>query len=124
MKDDAYWNQQLEDAISQCQHVKESCKGCILIGKRRKPHCITDRRFDTKERCCYTRSHETGCPVSIRIKQLREQTEHDAKIRQEELVNFDRWFSGQHVCGKYAKVADVRQYVHKRIDELREEAPQ
>ena len=81
--DDAFWNTELEHAIERCHSVEQRryrCDTCIPIGKRKKSCRITDGRFDTKESCCYTRSHSTGCPVSVDIALRRKQEVHDAAI--------------------------------------------
>jgi hypothetical protein len=60
---------EVEDAANACN----SCNNCTPIGMRKKPYAITDGRFDTKKLCCETRRRETGCPVAVKIKQIREQ---------------------------------------------------
>jgi hypothetical protein len=37
------------------------------------------------------------------------------------LIEFDMWVSSHHVCGKYAEVSEVRQWIHNKISELRQE---
>jgi hypothetical protein len=34
------------------------------------------------------------------------------------LIEFDMWVSSHHVCGKYAKVSEVRQWIHNKIAEI------
>jgi hypothetical protein len=68
----AYWEKILSEKVGQCHN----CNNCIPIGQRKKPDRISDGRFDTKEKCCHTRSSTTGCPVAIKVKELRERIEN------------------------------------------------
>jgi hypothetical protein len=79
LQNDVYWEKLLIESAKQCHR----CDTCTPIGKRGKRNGIHDGRFDTKEMCCNTRVSETGCPVSVRIKELRKQTEHDEQIRRD-----------------------------------------
>lgn len=45
--------------------------------------------------------------------------ERDNAIRIDELTDFDRWFSGRHVCGKSPIIKEVRQELHRRMREYR-----
>lgn len=73
---DIYWATLLKERVENCH----ACDNCTPIGKRPKSCRISDGRFDTKEKCCATRVGETGCPVSIKVKQERELEHHDATI--------------------------------------------
>jgi SET domain-containing protein len=47
--------------------------------------------------------------------------QHDKKVRHDELQDFDRWFSARHVCAQSPLIKEVRQELHRRMQELRKE---
>ena len=49
----------------------------------------------------------------------RDNYKNNRKNVLDELIDFDRWFSGRHVGGLSPIIPEVRQELHRRIAELR-----